>query len=507
MSRQYSSRTISDLAKKLGKHTEAPHRDRLRTLEQAAKITTVPITRALLALQQLEREGRSVNVAGLHKTLGHKVSAPMPPSSNGRGHSVPTPSEGPERERLHEAFKMPTAFSGVDDPTSLRDQANREFETPRWWFGGRSLGVYGADLRRRGLLVSYLIRELMHNGYRTIAPMRAPSKADQRMLAPSAEVVDLTRLPGGIRQLHEELEERTTAGETLVVLVDPRHGLDEDDLSVLVELLYLPLPSLRVLYAESFVVRGWSEFMDAMLTYGESMLLGPARAADLEAFGLPADYEMPTDPGAGIYLVDGGYTVRFGAPQRVSTYSSAHQANNRWGPCGHRPKASLGSLPVGAAEGRRSALLGRQGRPWMEDGRRDGDPCHRCVLAGRPRLGVRGAGGIRAAAPPDHLLPARPPGGPPVLLQAHHQRDDRSPVRRRGRRGREGGASPVHRRRRPARPALGRAQRAHHLVRRVLIDDVQRAPGDYLDPGAHHHTVRLGGAQRQKGCPGMARID
>ncbi|WP_313362275.1 hypothetical protein [Kocuria sp.] len=369
MSRQYSSRTISDLAKKLGKHTEAPHRERLRTLEQAAKITTVPITRALLALQQLEREGRSVNVAGLHKTLGHKVSAPMPPSSNGRGHSVPTPSEGPERERLHEAFKMPTAFSGVDDPTSLRDQANREFETPRWWFGGRSLGVYGADLRRRGLLVRYLIRKLMHNGYRTIAPMRAPSKADQRMLAPSAEVVDLTTLPGGIRQLHEELEERTTAGETLVVLVVPRHGLDEDDLSVLVELLYLPLPSLRVLYAESFVVRGWSEFMDAMLTYGESMLLGPARAADLEAFGLPADYEMPTGPGAGIYLVDGGYTVRFGAPQRVSTYSSAHQANNRWGPCGHRPKASLGSLPVALQKGDVLRFWGdKDDRGWKMDG-------------------------------------------------------------------------------------------------------------------------------------------
>lgn len=31
----------------------------------------------------------------------------------------------------------------------------------------------------------------------------------------------------------------------------------------------------RVLYAESFVVRGWSPFRDAMLDHGEPMLLDP----------------------------------------------------------------------------------------------------------------------------------------------------------------------------------------------------------------------------------------
>ncbi|WP_424348522.1 hypothetical protein [Kocuria sp. CH-021] len=369
MSRQYSSNTISDLAKKLDKHTDAPHRDRLRALEQAAKITNIPMTRAVLALQQLEREGRSVNFASLGKTLGRKILTPMQASSSEGLPGASTPSGGPERERVNEALEVPSVYSGVNDPMSPRDQADREFETPRWWFGGRSLGVYGGDLRRRGLLVSYLIRELMNNGYRTIVPMRAPSKADQRMLAPSAEVVDLTQLPEGIQQMHAELQERTADGETLVVLVDPRHGLDEDDLAVLVDLLYSPIPSLRVLYADSFVVRGWSEFMDAMLTYGESMLLGPARAADLEAFGLPADYEMPTDPGAGIYLSDGGYTVRFGAPQRVSTYRSAHQANTLWGPCGHRPKASLGSLPVALQKSDVLRFWGDQDdRGWQMDG-------------------------------------------------------------------------------------------------------------------------------------------
>lgn len=322
------SRTVSELAKQLKAYdcTDASHSVVVRAVDQAAAIATDRTTRAVLAVRYLEEWNYPVRRDQLNKlVLDFRT----------RQHRQGPEAEQRRHEKLLEAFRMPTEFAASDDPFSPRDHPDRPFSMFYWWPSGRSLGVYGADLDRRAAFVSHLLR----SGTRSVVPVRQSSQADLRMLVPAADVVDLTETPGGIRQLLE-------GEEDVIVLVDPRHGLEESDLDVLAELALHPASSIRVVYTESFALRGWTTFMDAMLDYAESVLLGPAPAADLATFGLVEDYEVPEAPGAGLYMNDGGFTIQFGAPESFSVYRDAHQANEAWGPCGHRPAVAQGATPV-----------------------------------------------------------------------------------------------------------------------------------------------------------------
>jgi hypothetical protein len=194
---------------------------------------------------------------------------------------------------------------------------------------------------------------MVQSGTCTVVPVRETSQADPRMLAAAAEVVNLTEPPGGIGRLMAELEVRILEGEEdMIVLVDPRHGLEETDLDILAGRGLHPASRVRLVYTESFALRGWTPFMDAMLDYAESVLLGPAPDTDLATFGLPAGFEIPDAQGAGLYLA-GDVMERFGAPESSSVYRDAHLASTTWGSCGHRSAVSQGAPPVGLLEGDR----------------------------------------------------------------------------------------------------------------------------------------------------------
>ncbi|MUN63410.1 hypothetical protein GMA12_09700 [Kocuria sediminis] len=342
MSRYRASRTVLTMAKKLRRCTDAQHIKIVRVVERAARATRTPYARALLALRELEADGHWVDRSQL-ETL-------IPASGKDRdlaevhmgamGESTSLESQG----GYASAMQMPTTYPSADDPRSPSHLENRPLTMMRWWLSGRSLGIYGAQREDQALFVRELMSQLMGESVRFVVPMRKFARPDYKTLLAVTEIVDLSEHSDGMTGFLGQIQRSQSGDAEVALLVDASYGLTEEDRAALVSVVTRPGLGIRVIYTESYALRGWDELMNAALDYAESVFLGPARSVDLEAVGVPADYRVPEGKGAGIYCSDGGYIVRFGAASPTPAYELAHRANQLWGPCGSRPPCATMAL-------------------------------------------------------------------------------------------------------------------------------------------------------------------
>ncbi|PWF84869.1 hypothetical protein DEJ37_12585 [Kocuria rosea] len=335
-----TSRTVRDMAKKLAQHTNAGQLKRIRAVQRIVHLTRTPLARAVLALRELEAEGFHVRREDLARTFPRTSGSPGAPSAyeaaEPEGVLPPSDENGGRVEEL-QGYEMPTSFLEPWNGSSSSSPAEEFFDSRRWWRTGRSLGVYGEDRDSRGLFVLEMMHQLLEEGIPTIIPIRELIRADQEIFLPAAEVVDLRELPEGIGGFMNQLTQRARAGGEAVLLLDPRHGLEEEDHAGLAQWVAQTGSRIRLVYTESYAVRGWTSLMDAMLTYAETVFLSPAKSVDLQTVGVADSYPVPAAPGAGIYCTEEGHVLPFEAPPGRSTSLLAHQANIVFGACGDRP--------------------------------------------------------------------------------------------------------------------------------------------------------------------------
>lgn len=340
MSAHRTSRTVSDLAKKLAQHTDAGQLKRIRAVQRIVHLTKAPFARAVLALRELEAEGFHIQREDLTRTFPQRSSSPGASSAYEIAESegvLPTPAEDRGRADRLRGYEMPTSFLQPESMLSSSFTVAEFFDSRRWWRTGRSLGVYGEDRDSRGLFVLEMMHQLLEEGIPTIIPIRELVQADQKIFLPAAEIVDLRELPDGIGGFMNQLAQRARRGGEAVILLDPRHGLEEEDHAGLAQWVAQTGSRIRLVYTESYAVLGWTSLMDAMLIYAETVFLSSAKNVDLQTVGVPDGYQVPATPGAGIYCTDEGHVLPFEAPPGRSASLIAHQTNTLFGPCGDRP--------------------------------------------------------------------------------------------------------------------------------------------------------------------------